>query len=96
MAQVVVVELPPTSAQERCMGEESILSPYRRTVVVVCRAHQHTESPGTAVLETAALCGKYAHTTTPKDQRGSQPLRSTVAFVFCTKGQRFDRTTNCR
>src|ERR1019366_399397 len=86
MAQAVVVELSQTSAQKRCMGDESVLSRHRRKDVEVCGAHRHGP-PGTAFLETAALCGENAHTTTPKDQRGSQPFRSPVALVFCTKGK---------
>ena len=45
MAQAVVVELSKTSTKERRMGEESILSPYRRTNVEVA-AHTGTNPVG--------------------------------------------------
>src|ERR1017187_6615823 len=96
MAKAVVVELSQTSRQELRMGEESLLSRHRRTDVEICGTHQHTESLGAAFMEATALCGEYTHTTTPKDQRGGQPLRSPMAFVFRAKGKRFDGTTDCR
>src|SRR6476659_9303013 len=95
MAQAVVMELSQTSTQERRLGEESVLSPHRRKNVEICGTHRH-KSRGTAFMEAAALRGEYAHTTASEDQRGSQPFRSPVALVFCTKGQRFEGTTNCR
>src|ERR1035438_9119916 len=87
MAQTVVVELSQTSRQELRMGEESLLSRHRRTDVEICGTHQHTESLGTAFLETAALCGEYAHTTTPKGQRGSQPFDPRWRSYFAQRGK---------
>ena len=49
-------------------------------------------SLGAVFMEATALCGEYTHTTTPQDQRGGQPLRSTMAFVFRAKRKRFDGT----
>src|ERR1019366_7882780 len=83
--------LPPDiSSANDSMGEESLLSRHRRTDLEICGTHQHTESLGPAFMEATALCGEYTHTTTPKDQRGRQPLRSPMAFVFRAKGKRFD------
>src|ERR1035438_4710753 len=96
MAQVVVVELSLTSRNDLRMGEESLLSRHRRTDLEICGTHQHTDCSGEAFMEETALCGKYPRTTTPKDQGRSQSFRSSVAFVLCAKGQRFDGTTNCR
>jgi len=96
MAQAVVVELSQTSTQERRMGEESLLSFHRRTDVEICGAHHNPELPGAVFMEATALRGEYTDTTTPKDQRGGQPLRSTMAFVFCAKRKGFDGTINCR
>src|ERR1700681_3635039 len=96
MAQAVVVESSQTSGQELRMGEESVLSRHRRTNVEICGTHRNAESLGAAFMEATALCGEYTHTATPKDQRGGQPLRSPMGFVFRAKGKRFDGTTNCR
>ncbi len=95
MAQAVVVELSQTSAKERHMGEESLLSHHRRPDVEVCGAHRDTELPWAVFMETTALRREYTDTTTPEDQRGGQSLRSAMAYVFRGKREGFDGTISC-